>query len=135
VAFVGQKLGNACEKSIIGEAGGDAGFSFEPLWQRCRAEVGLEAVRLRRGAGFQLAHPFSFHSMSHCTVLFRGARIQWILERRIYWLLGLGQVRVEGTYLHGPCWRANGKIQDVSGRSVAGKEGREIVAPVMIGRR
>ena len=57
------------------------------------------------------------------------------LERRIYWLLGFGQVRVEGTYLHGLCWRANGKIQDVSGRSVAGKEGREIVAPVMIGRR
>ena len=55
------------------------------------------------------------------------------LERRIYWLLGLGQVRVEGIYVHSPCWRANGKIRDVCGRVVAGKEGEEIDEIVVIG--
>jgi hypothetical protein len=73
--------------------GGDGRFSFEPLWQRCRADVGLEAVRLRRGAVFQLVLQFffSFEVALYCT--FQGSRDPMDLERRIYWLLGLGQVR------------------------------------------
>jgi hypothetical protein len=133
VAFFRSEVGECLRESIIGEVGGDDGFSFEPLWQRCRADVGLEAVRLRRGAVFQLALQFffSFEVALYCT--FQGSRDPMDLERRIYWLLGLGQVRVEGIYVHGPCWRSNGKIRDVCGRLVAGKEGKEIDELVVIG--